>query len=397
LARATLRRQLAAQVHPDGVSFEGSTSYHRLAVELATLAHVCAPEVLGGELTGRLHAMYRVADAYCSPSGRAPQIGDNDSGCALPLVERASLDHGYLAPLGAALFDDAALKHSGTAPDEVAWLFGREGVARFSALRLTPGPGPFTSPAGGLHVLRSPEAVVTVSAGPLGQRRTGGHNHNDQLGFELHVRGVPTLVDPGSPTYGRSAAVRNAYRATRMHATWELDGREQAPLDSDRLFALADRTRTQVLDWNVSHDSQRLSAIHDAYAPWTSGGRVRRAWELLPAAKALRVEDELTGQGAHSASLRLHAPHCEVALQPLDAADARRLSALGEASEGGRPVVQLGRTDAGSARVVAPAGCAVRLESFGYSPGYGEIVPGMRAVFEWTGHLPVRWVWWVLF
>ncbi len=44
---------------------------------------------------------------WCSEQGLAPQMGDNDSGRVFPLRERADQDHGYLAPLGAALFGEA--------------------------------------------------------------------------------------------------------------------------------------------------------------------------------------------------------------------------------------------------------------------------------------------------
>ncbi|HEX8704984.1 MAG TPA: heparinase II/III family protein, partial [Myxococcaceae bacterium] len=42
LAVKGLRAQMEAQVHPEGTSFEGSTPYHRLSVELFTLAYLVA-------------------------------------------------------------------------------------------------------------------------------------------------------------------------------------------------------------------------------------------------------------------------------------------------------------------------------------------------------------------
>src|SRR5258708_26339315 len=112
-AAVGIQKQIRAQVHEDGYSFEGSVGYHRLATELFTLAYLVAFENgvdLGATFEGRLHRMFAVAQAYCSDLGQAPQIGDNDSGRALALRDRPSFDHGYLSALGATIFEAPALK-----------------------------------------------------------------------------------------------------------------------------------------------------------------------------------------------------------------------------------------------------------------------------------------------
>src|SRR5690349_15063443 len=65
-AVAGLQAQVVAQVHPEGTSFEGSVPYHRLAVELFTLAFVVARGLgvdLGSRYEARLHRMYAASRA----------------------------------------------------------------------------------------------------------------------------------------------------------------------------------------------------------------------------------------------------------------------------------------------------------------------------------------------
>ena len=43
-----------------------------------------------------------------------------------------------------------------------------------------------------------PRDYLLVTNGIVGTAGFGNHKHNDLLGFEYHVDGVPVLVDPGS-------------------------------------------------------------------------------------------------------------------------------------------------------------------------------------------------------
>ena|GEM_PF-647793 len=314
-----LREQMQAQVHEDGYSFEGSVPYHRLSLELFTLAQVVARSSsveLGGTFTDRLRKMFGVAKAYCSEAGIAPQVGDNDSGRALVLRDRASLDHGYLAALGAALLREAALKRTGDGvPDEVVWLLGGRALEDFERMEGSAPPQTFSSPAGGLHLFRGGAALVAVSAGPNGQNGIGGHSHNDKLSFELHLSGAPVIVDPGSPTYLRDRAQRNAFRSTRAHNTVQLDDREQSPLDPERPFALGDEARARVEVWDHSASRTTLIASHFGYATFSPPVQILRTFLLHETSRALVVSDQVLGGGSHSAVGRLHLPDCEVRLR----------------------------------------------------------------------------------
>lgn len=385
-ASSALREDLDRQVHPDGWSFEGSVPYHRLAVELFTLGYVVTQQCgleLGSEYAERLRKMFEVSLAYCSEEGLAPQIGDNDSGRVFPLVDRAANDHGYLPSLGAALFSDGALKQNGELCDEALWLLGNKGLSRFSRLPCLANPLPIRSDESGIHVLRSDDAVVTVSAGANGQRGIGGHNHNDKLSFELHVHGVPVIVDSGTGTYTRQPEVRNAFRSIRAHATVEVDGKDQAPLSASRLFFLEDRARCRVTDFRLTHDRQILAAQHSAF----EGITLERRFELRPADHALVVSDLLKGTGVHTVLTRFPLPNGLARLRPLTDGERVRLASL-TGEEMGDEVVEIGPAEAPLAVLALDKELHVSLEPSSYSPGYGEVVRSICVTGAVRARLP---------
>lgn len=392
-----LCQELERQVWEDGYAFEGSVPYHRLSVELFTLALLVANRhgfELGPRFTGRLRKMVDVAAAYCSERGLAPQVGDNDSGRALPFADRPSLDHGYLASLGAALFDAPSLKRPGAEfCDEALWLLGDAGRWVFDRLAPRPPPAGFSSREGGLHVLRVAEAVLTVSAGPKGQRGVGGHNHHDQLSFELHLGGVPVIVDPGTGEYTRDPALRNRLRAGTSHNTLSVDGRALGPLDPRRLFALPDPHPAELLAFTPGARLARLEARSDAFSPV----RVTRGFFLDGRASALGVVDRLEGAGAHQVRAWLHLPDTQVSIRPPANAERARARQVPFAPRSfAEQALVLGPPEAPRAVVLLEEEIQVRLRDALYSPGYGERRDAKTVELEWTRTCPARVAWVVL-
>lgn len=398
LAVAGLRAELESQVHEDGPSFEGSIPYHRLAVELFTLAYGVARGAgvsLGPAYEARLRRMYGAARAWCSEQGRAPQVGDNDSGRVFPLRDREDLEHGYLAPLGAALFGDAALA-GGEYPDEAAWLLGRAGVERYQVLPQGAPPSSVSFADAGLHVLRGAGAVVTVSAGPQGQRGVGGHSHNDKLSFELHLGGVPVIVDPGTGTYTRDVAMRNAFRGTASHNTLQVDDAEQVPLDAGRPFALTGDTRARVEVFQPGPALARLTVRHDGYRMLAAPVGLERTFLLDKRERALAVLDVLIGTGMHSVVGRLNLPDTRARLRAPTQEEMARALRVPEAPRDFEPLaVELGEEDAPRAVVLFGRGLTPVLEPSRYSPGYGRVVPALQVVWR-VRMAPPAWMRWAV-
>src|SRR5207245_78148 len=144
--------ELEKQVFMDGVSFEASTTYHRLATELFLIAF-CLLERKGIQLPEsgkkRLEAMLEFTSDYIKPNGRAPLIGDGDGGRLLKFclpasaaslsiddIETAETDHRGLLSLGAVIFQRADwAQKAESCGEEVVWLLGPEGSKRFRELR----------------------------------------------------------------------------------------------------------------------------------------------------------------------------------------------------------------------------------------------------------------------
>lgn len=381
-----LRAQMNEQVHPDGWSFEGSIPYHRLAVELFTLPYVIAHTTgidLGSAYAERLQQMFKVSLNYSSPNGRAAQIGDNDSGRVFPLCDRDANDHGYLPSLGAALFCEAELRRDEPLCDEGVWLLGGRGLSRYERLPSRAQPSSMRSDRAGLHVLRTDDAVVTISAGPNGQKNVGGHNHNDKLGFELHVNGEPVIVDPGTGAYTRSASQRNLFRGTRAHATVQIDGLEQNPLDHKRLFLLEDRTKCRVLWFEGEGERRTLTARHEGFP----GIQVERRFELHNSARALLVTDLLKGSGVHTVLSRFPLASTEARIRQATAEEQKRAGKIvGE--RWGQHAVVIGAEDAPSAVLLFQEGARPSLEPAEYSPGYGEVEPSVTVTLAVRAQLP---------
>lgn len=397
LSVSGLCAQMAAQVHVEGTSFEGSIPYHRLSVELFTLALLVARGAgvpLGTAYETRLRRMFHAVRAWCSETGLAPQVGDNDSGRVFPLRERDDLEQGYLVGLGAALFGDAGLG-GGELPDEAAWLLGRQGLERHRKLAPAPAPLSVSFPEGGFHVLRGAGAVVTVIAGKQGQRGVGGHSHNDKLSFELHLGGRPLIVDPGTGSYTRDPAMRNAFRGTAAHNTVQVDGVEQAPLDPARLFALTEGAKARVVAFLPGATVDRLRVRHDGYRMLPAPVGIERTFRLDRHERALAGRDSFIGTGRHEVIGRFHLPDEQARRMTPDAQVlARAQRAAEEPLEFEPAAVELGPAGAPLAWILLERGLESGLVESRYSPGYGRVVPAMTVEFRGQVKPPtsLRWV-----
>ena len=385
--RSRLVREVSSQVLPDGMGFEASTGYHRLLLELVLAAHLvarAAGESLAAELAPTLRRMFVAARSCLHADGTVPQIGDSDSGRVLALADRGPLDHSYLAPLGAALFHDARLKApNAQLPDEARWLLDRAELEGFENLPSTT-QGSASLPGFGLAVLRRGATTLTLRAGPTGQRGAGGHGHNDQLAITLHHANAPLIVDPGTWSYLGDPAGRDRFRSTAMHATLQVDGREQSPILAGRPFALPDHAGARLL--NVERGvEERAEAEHSGFSPV----HVKRSVWLVDGAAL--VIDDVSGPGTHQLVSRFPLPDVHARIRPLGEAERVRLANLPLYSQWDvERGVELGPVDAPRALWIAPIGGELRIARSEFSPGYDERVPARCIELELHAALPIR-------
>lgn len=128
-------------VYPDGVSFENSTAYHRLVLELfAYSAIFCRKNDIELPLPfwKRLEKMFEFVMYCMRRDGKMPMIGDADDGRFFIFTDYYGWDRWdfrYLLSVGAVLFKRADFKtQAGEFHEEVYWLFGEEGVEKWKVL-----------------------------------------------------------------------------------------------------------------------------------------------------------------------------------------------------------------------------------------------------------------------
>ncbi len=240
-----LEKEIQRQVYDDGCSFEASTSYHRLALEIFFYSALIAQRAgipLSSAYQARLKKMFEFS-LYCiKPNGRIPQIGDNDNGRFLTFSQRPVLDHAYLLSMAAVYFNDATFKLERFPFDEEAfWVLGKEGYEVWQQLPCRNAElSSRAFPNAGWYIMRHEDDYCFISCGPNGQDGNGGHAHNDKLSFELMMSGEDIIVDPGSYTYTPYPEERNKFRSTCYHNTIAFTGEEQNII-TERIFTLPDK------------------------------------------------------------------------------------------------------------------------------------------------------------
>jgi hypothetical protein len=280
--------EIPAQFLPDGGCFEGSTLYHRLSADLvlfplalllgrrrrweaADRDGLCRrlrgrPPLTGAPLPTaaleRVPAVVAFAAAIQRPDGRAPQVGDNDSGrlfkphptlaetpdgpredlldlrptvaAGRALLGRADGGEWVDALLVRALAGGAVVSATPVAapaedperPEVLAALDARLTALPAARRRRTVLPLPGLDPRRlvaeafphfGLYVLRGPATFIALRCVALDDGHEWGHTHDDNLHLEVWHDGREVVTDPGSCVYTADPPTRDRYRAAAAH------------------------------------------------------------------------------------------------------------------------------------------------------------------------------------
>ena len=251
-----LDRQILIQFQPDGSNYEASTAYHRLSLEMVQKSLIAAPSATAAE---RLHRALQFAKDCTMPSGRAVQIGDNDSGRFLNFDPRcADLDFSHLwehenfaAP--ACLPAPGHPEPGGQAKTIVRIAVRFPDPSALSGLRR------FCYPDFGLYGWKNERCFISFRCGSIGQNGRGGHAHNDQLAMEIEIDGEPWAQDPGSFTYTADLALRDRYRSVLAHFAPRDGGKEPARMIAP--FQLEDRAQGKL----IAFDDHRMAGWHRGF------------------------------------------------------------------------------------------------------------------------------------
>jgi hypothetical protein len=233
---AILIDQLPVHIGPDGVYFEHSSCYHRYTIDfylhallLARTSRLQLPAEVDERLTAALDYLMWIT----RPDGTSPLIGDDDGGRLLKLGERPPNDFRDTLAAGAALFGRPAWKHvAGSAPLELVWLLGTEGLKKYDEIVAAPPAETARAFAdSGYFVMRDGwDTHSSYAITDCGQHYGGGvaHAQSDVLSFEFAAKGSTSLVDPGTYTYTGDPGLREWFRSSRAHNTVSVDDQDQS-------------------------------------------------------------------------------------------------------------------------------------------------------------------------
>jgi hypothetical protein len=303
LSARELLKELRHQVLDDGVDFEASINYHRLALEIFllffTLSKTLAVE-LPAECWQRFEAMFDFVRAYVKPDGEAPLLGDSDDGRLLKFKERPSAEHSYLLSIAAVLFNKEDFKLTNRMDEEALWWFGIEGAQKFEQLPLR--QQPLRSQAfneAQIFIQRQDSLYAILDCGDHGAKGRGSHAHSDALSFELAAFGQTFLRDPGTYLYTASKLWRQMFRSTAYHNTVRVDGREISDINPDQPFALGVNVRPKINSWQSDERYDLLDAEHYGYRRLAEPLTHRRIMTFNKREAYWLLDDIFTGSGNH--------------------------------------------------------------------------------------------------
>jgi hypothetical protein len=305
-----LLSEMDKQILADGADYEASTGYHRLKLEMFVYSFVLC-HLNGIDIAERywkkLRAMVDYVSAYLRPDGRAPLIGDTDSGQLLPIGRRAGDDHAYLLALSAAVFQETQFKIAGLrAPEELLWILGEQGVRDYVSLAEAEPPKSKAFPDAGTYVLRDHDLYLLFNASGAGINGRGSHGHNDALAVEISACGTPFIVDPGTYLYTADLKARHLFRSTAYHSTVEIDGVEQNTTGQRTPFVIGDEAHPRVLRWESGSEVEVISAEHDGYRRLSPSLTHRRTVTFYKREGWWLIDDTIEGAGEHQLAIRFH-------------------------------------------------------------------------------------------
>ena len=305
-----LLNEMEKQVLPDGADYEASTGYHRLKLELFLYSFVlCHLNDIAIEENywSKLRGMIGYVRAYLRPDGRAPLIGDSDSGQALPIVKHAGDDHAYVLALGAAVFQEPRFKIAGLQPpEELLWILGEQGLRDYQKLPVGDAASSQAFADAATYLLRDDDLYLLFNASASGVLGRGSHGHNDALSIEVSACGSAFIVDPGAYVYTADLHERHLFRSTAYHSTVEIDSLEQNTTDESSPFIIGNEAQPRVLDWAAGPDLDIVTGEHSGYQRLPQPVTHRRSVRFDKGEGLWVVEDRLTGAGTHQIAFRFH-------------------------------------------------------------------------------------------
>lgn len=231
LGRRHLEQRVARLVMPDGSFAQHSVNYHRLVLDMLSLAEWWRRRRGDVPFSDTFYDRARAATAWLYAvtdrrSGDAPNLGGNDGARVAVLHSLPYRDFRPSVQVASALFMASCLYPPGSWDEPLTWLglsvpFEAPTAA---ASTLFPYGGYAKLVCGeGWALLRLPEYRFRPS-------------HADALHLDVWHRGENVIRDGGSFSYNSGTTWLDYFSGTASHSTVQFDGRDQMPRLSRFLF-----------------------------------------------------------------------------------------------------------------------------------------------------------------
>ena len=311
LGAEILVEQIPIHVRDDGVYFEQSSYYHRYTTDfylhfllLARANNYKLPPQVADALLRLLdHLMY-----LTRPDGTTPLFGDDDGGRLAMLDVRAANDFRGTLAAGAVAFDRSDYRFvAADAAEELLWLTGAEGLAKFDAIN--PEQPAQTSVAfrdGGYFIMRDgwtrDANYLLFDCGPHGSLACG-HAHADALAIDVAANGRTVLVDPGTCTYTGSKEARDWFRGSHAHNTLTVDNESSS--EPNGPFSWKTIARCSLDQWISEDRFDFVSGQHDGFTRLADPVTVKREILFLKGDYWI-VRDTVAATQEHRVDISFH-------------------------------------------------------------------------------------------
>lgn len=302
-----LFREIRMQILPSGMSYERSTNYNRLVLELILIPILLlkrAGHEIPSDIWFRLERMFEFIMYTLKPDGTSPVIGDQDNGRLLPFGTESNNNFSYLLSIGALIFNRADFKNAGNGFNLYCSILG-DSTALRKWNNIPDQISNLHSKAfrdAGFFVMRKKNNYLLFNASGKGlypEIPSGTHTHSDLLSFELVSQGKTFLVDPGSYVYTANASERMNFRSTRMHNTVTVDGESQNVLKREVLWDFERNAIPDVISWESDEIKDCIVASHNGYERLENPVRHCRTFSFEKETAIWQITDDLTGTGKH--------------------------------------------------------------------------------------------------
>lgn len=303
-----LFREIRLQILPTGMSYERTTNYNRLVLELLLIPILIMKRngyEIPSDIWYRFEKMFDFIMYTIKPDGTSPIIGDQDNGRLLPFGVEEINSFRYLLSLGALLFGRTDFKkHGDNYNIYCAMLAGEEAFGNWHTI-----PDLYSSlksksfSDSGIYIMRDNDNYLLFNATGKGlypELGTGTHTHSDLFSFELFTNGRTFLVDPGSYVYTANADQRMLFRSTKMHNTVTIDGKSQNHICREDLWDFRRDAIPDVLRWISDNDSDFITAVHDGYTRLQDPVFHERTIIFNKIQEKWTIKDFFKGKGCHT-------------------------------------------------------------------------------------------------